>query len=265
MRLSAFHLLFFLFLSLPVLAINSLWVRKDKKIIGEVNAVIKTSPAAVERYFVKGSPNVHNLGFGWTSKEGAVGGRYISLQATFYYRNDTLISYTVYPRFPDEPTLKRTYAAWYAPSFRVDLKEVSPFYYNDAALRKPLSTYREPYLVGSAPEAIRKYMSPASGLDYGDYGGVAFTMLQNRKNFVAIQDSLSPEKVFLLMHAVNPASRLTAIEYYLMHKYLFSNQPQMAHWIETVFQELPEVESIQGCIGGTYNARASVAKFSQAK
>lgn len=265
MRLPVLHLLFLLLLSVPALAINPLWVRMDKKIISEVSAVIKASPATAERYFVKGSRDVHNLGFGWKSKDGAVGGGYISIRATFYYRNDTLISYTVYPRFPDEPALKSTYAKLYAPSFSIDSKGLSPFYYNDAALSKPLSTYREPYLSGSAPKAIRKYMSPESGLEYGDYGGFALSMLQNRKNFIELQDSISTEQVFLMMHAVNPASRLTAIEYYLSNKKLFSNQPQIEQWMETVFQELPEVESMQGCIGGTYNARALVAKFSKAK
>ncbi|MCB2377952.1 hypothetical protein LGH70_10195 [Hymenobacter sp. BT635] len=234
----------------------------DKKIIDEVNSVVKASPRAVERYFIKRLREADNLGFGWKVRGSAVGGGYISIKAKFYYRNDTLVSYSVFPELPDESKLKNTYANWYAPAFIVDSIEIKPFRYNDALLSTPLATYHEPYSSTSMTKAIAAYMSPESGLEYGTYGGYSSSMLQNRKNFTNLQDSLSSGQVLLMMHAVNPASRLTAIEYYLKNKKLFTNQPHIEQWIETVFRELPEVKSLQGCMGGMYNARMLVSWYS---
>ncbi|MGI4737052.1 MAG: hypothetical protein ACRYG7_17920 [Janthinobacterium lividum] len=267
MRIALLHLFLLLTASLPTLAINPLWVKLDKKVIEEVSAVVKANPATAEQYFLKPSGTAHhlrrvyNLGFGWKAKETAAYGGYISILATFYYHNDSLLSYTVHPELPDEVELRSTYAKWYATSFRVAPTEVLPFYYNKYLLSKPLPTYKGPYTARIATEAVATYMSPESGLVYGHYGGEALTMLQNRRCFTTLQDSLSPEQVLLLMYAINPASRLTAFEYYLNHKQRFANHLPIEQWMETVFRELPEIESIEGCIGGLYNAREQVASF----
>lgn len=265
MRLAAPHLLFLLFLSLPVLAINPQWVKMDKKMIAEVNAITKATPAITERYFAKNVREGHNLGFGWRSRELAVYGGYTSVYATFYYRNDSLVSYVIQPNLPNEPTLKKAYITWYAPSFRVNPGRLNPFYFNKAVLSKPLPAYQKLYTVQAASQAIINYMSPESGVVYGYAGGESPQILENRASFINIQNNLPLEQVILLMYASNPASRLTAIEYYLKNKKLFSNQARIEQWIETVLQELPEVESLQGCIGGKYNARELVGMFTETK
>lgn len=256
--------LILLFVGERARAVNPVWVAQDKKLIHQVNSLVKASPTTVERYFEKSIIESHNLGFGWKSRKTGIGGGYISIDATFYYRNDTLISYVIYPKLPNKPELKGRYTQWYSLSFSVTSTGITPFRHNGAALQKPLSTDSKLYTPKVATAATAAYMSPESGLAYGDYGGYGMTMLQNREAFTKIQEGLSAAQVLLIMHSVNPASRLTAIEYYLGHKKLFTDQARIEQWIETVFRELPEVESINGCIGGKYNARALVAKFTKA-
>ena len=61
-------------------------------------------------------------------------------------------------------------------------------------------------------------MSPASGLYYGGRGGFSMNLLQNRELFMGLENKLTKELVIQLMYSINPASRLTAIEYY--YKYV---------------------------------------------
>jgi len=49
------------------------------------------------------------------------------------------------------------------------------------------------------------------------------------------------------MYAINPASRLTAIEYYLKHKELFSSQEEINKWIGMNFKEIPKINTMRGC------------------
>ncbi|OON67178.1 hypothetical protein [Hymenobacter sp. CRA2] len=263
MRVPLLYLLLFISVSLPSSAANPEWVAQDKKIINEVTSLLKASPRTVERYFEKGIESGHNLGFGWRSRDAAIGGGYISIKAALYYYNGSLVSYTVYPGLPREQELKSKYVQWYSAGFKVSSAGVAPFRYNGALMQKPLSALVKPPTSQVATKAVVEYMSPESGLEYGDYGGYGMTMLQNREAFTQIQKGLSLEQVLLVMHSINPASRLTAIEYYLKNKELFTNRPQIEQWVETVFRELPEVESIDGCIGGKYNAKELVAKFTK--
>lgn len=263
MRVATLQLLFLLALSLPTLALNPAWIKLDKQLIAQVNALIKATPTSAERYFARNVRAGHELGFGWRSRELAAYGGYTTVYATFYYRHDSLMSYAIHPTLPDEPILQKTYLTWYAPSFRLKPARLNPVYFHKAVLSKPLAAYQQRYPVGSTSPAIDHYMSPESGVAYGYSGGEVAHLLQNRASFRNLQVNLSVDQLVRLMYATNPASRLTAIEYYLNNKNLFANRAPIEQWIETVFQELPEVESIHGCIGGKYKARDLVAEFTE--
>ncbi len=51
-----------------------------------------------------------------------------------------------------------------------------------------------------------------------------------------------------LMYSINPASRLSAIEYYYRHRELFKNRASIEGWIKKVYAQNATVESIGGCI-----------------
>lgn len=262
MRLVPLQLLFLLILGLPTWALNPAWIRKDKQMITEVNELLKATPATTERYFLsKDFREAHDLGFGWMSKQTAVHGGYTSVYATFYYRNDSLVSYVIHPELPDEPTLQSTYTTWYAPRFRINAPKLNAFYVNSTALSAPLLAYVQSTATEISTKAIREYMSPEAGIVYGYAGGESRQILENRAAFLDLRATLLPEQVVLLMYAINPASRLTAFEFYLRNKALFSNQQQIEQWMEVVFRTLPKVESISGCIGGNYDVQELMADF----
>jgi hypothetical protein len=88
-------------------------------------------------------------------------------------------------------------------------------------------------------------MTPSSGTMYGYAGGGV--IMQNRKAFLQIKDSLTADQVVLLMYSINPASRLTAIEYYLQHEDLFSSRQVIDNWVGVVFKATPTIETMSGC------------------
>ncbi len=88
-------------------------------------------------------------------------------------------------------------------------------------------------------------MTPNSGTMYGYAGGGV--IMQNRKAFLEIKDSLTNDQLVLLMFSINPASRLTAIEYYLKEKERFSSQQLIDKWIDLVFLEMQKIKTMLGC------------------
>ncbi|MBP9070077.1 MAG: hypothetical protein KBG47_11255, partial [Bacteroidia bacterium] len=101
------------------------------------------------------------------------------------------------------------------------------------------------------------YMSPESGLLYG-YKGNSGYYFQNRQAFINIKKHLNTESVILLMYSINPASRLTAIEYYLNHKQDFSETNKIDNWVETIFKKFPQTNTLRGCIMGPVDTRQLV-------
>jgi hypothetical protein len=255
----------------PILYLTSLqqptpveptWVKTDQKLISSLVTSIKAGPKQVEHFYHvrNGIEKEEKLGFGWTYKKARAGGGYVSIPSVLYYENGRLISYIIYPQLPQERDLATQYQSWYSSCFSIDSKGVVPVQYNSTVLHQALLSYKATPTVSTD---ILQYMSPASGTEYGYTGGFAGTVLANRKNFLAIRSQLRPQDILLIMHAINPASRLTAIEYYWRHKKLFTNHLTIDQWVERVFNELPQVDTMFGCIAMKSSARTLVHKYSQ--
>ena len=86
------------------------------------------------------------------------------------------------------------------------------------------------------------YMSPFSGLEYGCKGGYGNQILKNRCLFKKIKSKIDKSNFELLLSSVNPASRLTGIEYYYRNKNKFNKdeQKEINIKIDKVFKELGE-------------------------
>ena len=245
-------------------AYNTLWMRLDKKIITKTINIDRKNPKTVEQLFKRHDKEreKENLGFGWKIWQTGLSGGYISIKATFYYLHDSIMSYTITPQLPDEPELIEKYKKWYCDKFQYSSTCILPFNYNEENILRPLTEYNGKLTVQTAPEKLLKYMSPKSGTMYGYAGGYGGHLLQNRKSFLQIKDSLSIEQVIFLMYSINPASRLTAIEYYFKHKDSFSSLPFLNVWIEKNFTELPTVLTLFGCIGEQQSTRFLVQLYS---
>ena len=63
------------------------------------------------------------------------------------------------------------------------------------------------------------------------------------------------------MYSINPASRLTAVEYYYKNKDKFLNSIEINNWIDTIFTETPTIETLSGCVVRINNSRFLVEKY----
>jgi hypothetical protein len=236
---------------------NPLWVQLDKKLLNELNSVDKSNCTAVERYFVanRKSPQVkENLGFGWKIWSPGVGGGYVAVRGTFIYFNDSIVSYTLCSDLPDEKHLLQRYSVWLGKTFQIDSGKVVPFEFKTSSILRPLNEYDGRFEKEDIPDRLINYMSPSSGLMYGYAGGINGDLLENRRNFKNIQASLSTDEVYLLKFSINPASRLTAIEYYKRHQKEFANMESIERWIQQVYKETPKVHTLMGCLGETLDS-----------
>jgi hypothetical protein len=255
------------FVAQTAFAYNPFWVHIDKKLIKSVVQLDRKNPQAVEQYFrtqkiQRCDTAKENLGFGWSMWTPGIGGGYIGISATFFYYHDSIVSYTINPRMPDEKGLIKKYKTLYQDSFSFESDKILPFIYNSDNILRQLKEYNGILTPQTVPRKILEYMTPNSGTMYGYAGGYGGHLLQNRKAFIEIKDSLTNDQVIFLMYSINPASRLTAIEYYLKYKNSFSNQQTLDEWIEINFKEIPTVQTLFGCIGQSYDTRALVQMYS---
>ncbi len=238
----------FFFVSTKTFGYNPFWTHIDKKLIYAIIKFDKNNPKEIEQYFKtqrvqKCDTTKDTLGFGWTSWTPSIGGGYTSISAEFFYYHDSLVCYTLTPYLPEEKRLQKRYKKWYRDFFTYSKSEIQPFKFNELVIFKPLKEYEGTFK--NIPERIVNYMTPYSGIMYGYAGGGV--IMGNRKAFLEIKDSLTNDQVILLMYSINPASRLTAIEYYLKHKEKFSSRQQIDNWIDRVFLEMPMVKTMLGC------------------
>lgn len=240
---------------------NPFWVQIDKKIIEQLNAIDRANPREVESYFfkhVKTLPERQDLGFGWSKQDVGIGGGYVSFNSTILYRNDTIISFSVYADLPIEKTVIERYREWFGEAFVIDSNKRYTFNFQEDRLSRPLTEYDGALKPELLPLDILNYASPHSGTMYGYSGGINNTLLANRRTFKSIETNLSGDEIYFLMFSTNPASRLTAIEYYKRNPDKFENRDKIDSWIEIVYRELPKVNTLIGCIGMTMDSKVLV-------
>lgn len=245
--------IFTLFLSVQTaFAYHPFWVLKDKKIIRDIVHLDKNNPQVVEKHFrsqlfQKRDTAKENLGFGWTMWTPRINGGYVSIYASFIYYNHNIVSYSIFPKMPDETGLIKRYKKWYQDGFSFKSDTIQPYHYNSDSIRRPLKEYTGSLSSEGIPKKLVDYMSPHSGTLYGPPGNIRKGLFVNRNAFNRIKDSLTNDQVILLMYSINPASRFTAIEYFFRHLDKFANPHIIYTWVEKNFIEIPQVETFYGC------------------
>ena len=222
---------------------NPFWEAKDKKLIKEIVELVD-SPQALDKYF--SARDTFDLGFDYHLKQGYASGGYISIRCDLYFYKGSLISYVLRPELPEKKRKRKKYLKWYNGQFEVtgDMA-IKPKYYNYDIIKKPLQDYNRKWI---NDEQISYYMSPESGLLYGGRGGFSNNLLRNRALFIELKDKLDKEVVIQLMYSKNPASRLTAIEYYYKNPDLFiQEKEELDKWIEIIFEQSPNILTMDGC------------------
>lgn len=245
--------------------INQDWERKDELLFDNVAAVVKCNPLQVEQMFnaLRYPKELDSLGFGWTKLESAMPGGYLSIHGIFYYFKDSLISYRLYTDLPDQDLPIDKYVKMYVKVFNEYKNRELSFEFNGQAIRNPLPDYFRNHTRLDTSAKLLTYMSPMSGLVYGIGGGIVDDTLENRKIFNRLLKQLSPEDIVQIIYSVNPASRLTAIEYYLKHKQRFANHSMIDQWISEVYKKSPLISSMNGCLMYRESAESLVREYSR--
>jgi hypothetical protein len=251
----------------------------DERIIDFLNTVNRLNPTQVETFFSNGSKiNKGNLGFGWKVSFLSLSGDQMGLSIRIYYYRDSIVTYVIYPRTSVDTFFINHYLNLlktidikiekirYSESSNEISKVVfTPITYNENGILKPLIEL-EDYKGGmQLSDDLLRYMSPESGLSYGWMGGNPGTILENRKAFNSIKSRLTKDSVIALLYSMNPVSRLTTIEFCIKMKYRILKKPDIANWIERIYNEVKEVSTFNGCIGGPRDSRELVRKYSTLK
>ncbi|MCF1191996.1 hypothetical protein LRR18_10410 [Mangrovimonas sp. AS39] len=244
---------------------NPFWEGEDKQLIKKIVELVD-SPSELHDYFSEKnkSPRNSRLGFGYWSKSSRIGAGYIGISCDFYFFKDSLISYVLKPELPENKRKKKKYLEWYNNKFEVsDDLQMEPRYYNYDTFKKPLKQFNGKLINDGR---IAYYMSPDSGLYYGGRGGFSMNLLQNRKLFIDLESSLNKEAIIQIMYSKNPASRLTAIEYYFRNSELFiKEKEELDKWTEIVFMQVPFIRTLNGCFGGMENSKEITQRYSKMK
>lgn len=245
--------------------VNRDWVKLDYNSIDSMVALDKNNPAEVYRFFSSSERNKSDLGFGWTTFNKRIPGGCASFVAHFYLYKDTIKSYVIKAWLPSANELEEEYRLLFSRFMTTDYDKSYVFKYGEENILRPIEAYNQVGKTDSISDEILQYMSPESGLEYGYMGGYVNQFLKNRKRFLLLKKDLTEEQVKAMMYSINPASRLTAIEYYLKNKDRFKNTNEINDWIEVVYREVPEVDTMNGCYYSKENSRELVAAMIKIK
>ena len=264
------QLLFFILIITPSFAqINQDWVNDDIDLIHSVKALNKQNPKDVDAFFIDKKHRNYktNLGFGWSTFRWPVAkpGGYVSVYANLYYFHDSLVSYVLECHVPDDSLLWQKYMELYWDIFTPDSNAVFYYKYNEDRIRRPVGDVTMFLDTIAVTHALLEYMSPLSGTVYGCRGGISNSILKNRNLFNHLKCRLNYSQVILLMHSINPASRFTATEYYLRHKKRFPHNKEVDAWVEKLYAEVPNIDTMSGCSGYEEKSRELVYRYSRVK
>ena len=227
------------------------WVNNDIDLLKQVSGLDKSNPQNVADFFARitnSPPRSDTLGFGWIHERTGKGAGYISVDLDYYTHNGIIASYSLSSQISYRKDMAKKYDSLLHVSMPIDSGRSVYYKFREDRILAPLTYIAKNKYKRPISLQMLKYMSPLSGTMYGYYGGLPIGMLQNREMFNEISKWLSPEQIVVLMYSINPASRLTAIEYYYRHPELFSHHKAIKNWIKSVYTQKSRMESINGCL-----------------
>jgi len=241
-------------------AIHEEWVSEDIKFIKQLKTAYKKGPLSILSLLRPDKSRSSDLGYGYLLVGGSMGKGYVSTHYQIIYKDDKPISYKLMQDMPREEELQARYIELYKGMFAVVNHQVEPLYYNLEEMKKPLDGCDMQMSV--TPE-IEEYMTPYSGVMYGDRGGYANSLLRNRALYLSIKDSLNKEGHKYLLCSKNPASRLTGVEYFYSNNLIEELSPKTISRIEEVFSETPTITTMMGCMVTQTDSKAVVKELSE--
>jgi hypothetical protein len=180
------------------------------------------------------------------------------------YSNDTLVSFLLTPYMTSNQNLDATYRVMLADVFRANHDGTfESFRYKPEAATAALAGCE--VRVGMSTN-MEYFCSPFSGIRYGTRGGFADSLLQNRRAYLKVAGEIDAPTCLRLLYSINPATRLTAYEHWRRHaKAMAATQGQIESRMRKVFEELPRIETMTGCIIHEGDSRQVLESILQAK
>jgi hypothetical protein len=247
-------------------AIHWDWVREDSVFISDWVYTAKNNPAKITEYFpLPQKPfTVDTLGFGYSFYESSSGKGYVTCYYSLVLRDGKLISFELHPEMPHHRDLDSIYIKLYSSLFQISFNSgIKPFRWNDQLMESPILDKRFMLRPASIIDPdVKNVMTPYIGVEYGYCGGEASQMLSSRQAFQKIKNRLNDSVVVNLLHSVNPATRLMAVEYVERNNYQTSIPlNSLKHDIAIILEECPQVLTLRGCIRDTENAKDLLREF----
>jgi len=174
------------------IAQNPFWIKKDKILIHKFGKVYINTPNKIPSLckidIDKVESHRHeNLGFGYKRIKGGKAGGYAGIKAEFYFYQDSLIGYTIFPNLPNKKKLRSKYQKWYQTAFNIK-DEISSVYHNSEIMHQPLEAYSGNLNIEELDMNIRFYFSLQSGITYGFRGSASNSIIKNRTTFIKLVD-----------------------------------------------------------------------------
>ncbi|NOW93842.1 hypothetical protein [Mucilaginibacter sp. SG564] len=237
-------------------------IEKDSLFVKRLAHVYKNAPASILPLFNAVNRKSNDLGFNYYSVRGIYEIGYLSIRYHFIFFKDKLISYELSSLLPFDSRLTNRYreicSLLFEPGNGYFTK---PVYYKYDEMVKPLNTNTKQY---TTDKKIQFLMTPYSGEIYGVYAFMGYSpiLLENRRNYNAIKDKITPEIELMLLYSKNPATRLSAIEYYYQHPEQFiKDKDRYEKRVKAIYAESPLIETVVADRPSTQNAEEMVKLF----
>jgi hypothetical protein len=209
--------------------------------IDQVKQAYKSDPLSIEKSIEPWEHTRVNLGYGYSVIQFSTGKGYVSIFYTCVYKDRRLISYMLNPQMPHDDRLTHRYISFYKELFRIENNRPMDLYFGYEKMTKP---FGESENVLKASDELGFLMTPFSGIVYGDFEGFEDQIIENRKAYNKIKESINEKELLYLLRSINPVTRLTAAEHYFKNIYHYSQHSLIERLIEDNYKELPTIQTI---------------------
>ncbi|BAU54797.1 hypothetical protein [Mucilaginibacter gotjawali] len=177
--------------------IEKQWVKEDSVFIQNLAKIYKENPLKLTQILSYQGNKREKLGFDYYLISGSNGKGYVSVFYQFVYYKNEVVSFKLDPQMPGDARLIVRYARFYSQLFNINKDHLpEPLYFGYKEMSKPINGFSGAFF---ADGDIRFFMTPYSGIMYGDNGGDPISALQNRVNYLKIKKRITPQICELLL------------------------------------------------------------------
>lgn len=227
-----------LFLSLSHLAdakkLHYEWIRMDSIFINKLKSDILINPLSVKKHLRPDPFDTIDLGYGYKLIEENLAKGYVGIRFSGVYKDNKLISFKLDPQMPSESQLTKKYLSFYEGLFEIRNKIAQERYWFLDKVIKPINWNQGKTKISGRFVSL---MSPFSSTHFNTY------------TFSSMNKNLSEQEILLLLHSINPVTRIYAAIIFYRNITRCKQKIQIEKLIEKNYLELREIRYFDGgCI-----------------